>query len=233
MKVLTIQNCEIESFGAYESALRARGAEIQPIAAWRNPPFPEPADHDMILVGGTPLAAYDADAHPFLRAEISFLTAAVRQRVPCFGICCGAQLLASVLGADVRRNPEREIGVYEVSLTARGREDPLLEGFPDPFPVFQWHGDTFDIPAGADHLAEAPACRHQVFRRGTTAGVQFHLEVTAAEAGCWADAYAPELADFGKTRDQLMSECRAHEPETLQLAARLLDNFMKLAVPQI
>ncbi len=232
LKILTIQNCEIESFGAYESELRARGAEIHFLEAWRNPVFPDASDFDAILVGGTPLAAYDAHRHPFLLSEIAFLTSAVRSGTPCFGICCGAQLLAHVIGAEVKPNPEKEIGVYDVSLTAAGRDDPLLDGFPDPFSAFQWHGDTFDIPPGADHLAEAPACRNQIFRHGATVGVQFHLEVTAVEAGRWAHAYADELAEFGKSRAELVAECQTHEKETLQLTAVLLDNFIRLAMPQ-
>lgn len=126
------------------------------------------------------------------------------------------------------RAPVREIGGCELRVTAAGGADPLLAGFPAHFPTFQWHGDTFDVPDGAVLLAEGTACRNQLFRRGPVDGAQLHLEVASAEAAAWADAYAAELAEVGKSRDQVVAECRAREAEMATLAARLVHNFLHL-----
>ena len=82
------------------------------------------------------------------------------------------------LGAEVQRNPVKEIGWYDVTPTAEGEKDPLFSCFNGTEKIFQWHGDTFDIPHGAVHLATSPECPNQAFRYGErTYGLQFHLEV--------------------------------------------------------
>ncbi len=121
-----------------------------------------------------------------------------------------------------------EIGGYEVRLTPRGLEGPALDGFPPTFPVFQWHGDTFEIPPGADLLVEGDDCLNQMFRKGNVRGIQFHLEVTHVEAGKWADQYASELKIFGKTRDEIVQECREREDEMGNLTGLLVRNFLAL-----
>ena len=95
--------------------------------------------------------------------------------------------------------------------------------------MFQWHGDTFVIPEGDALLAEGRDCRNQLFRRGNAVAVQFHNEVTAADADAWAVAYADELSDVGKTREQVVAECRAREAPMKELAFRMLDNFFALS----
>ena len=111
-------------------------------------------------------------------------------------------------------------------MTAAGRLDALFQGFPGSFPVFHWHSDTFAIPAGAAWLALGPGCPHQAFRHGRVAGLQFHLEIGAADAGGWARTYPGELAASGKCRAQIVGEIRAAEGEMKRLAALLLDNFL-------
>ncbi len=95
--------------------------------------------------------------------------------------------------------------------------------------MFHWHSDTFAIPDGAERLAESDRCTNQLFRRGTAVGVQFHIEVTSDTAAVWADAYADELAAFHKTKDDVVGECRNREKAMQPLAARLIDNFLRLA----
>jgi GMP synthase-like glutamine amidotransferase len=228
MRILAIQNCEIEGFGLYEQHLVARGTDCQVVHAYRGHPLPPFEAFDVIFVGGTPISAYAAHEHPFLQAEVAYLGRVLSAGKPCFGICCGAQILAHILGARVGKCEYVEIGGYQVRLTPTGRGDPLLDGFPPRFPVFHWHGDTFQVPDGADLLVEGELCRNQLFRWGNVVGVQFHLEVTCEDAALWADAYADELTEVGKGKAQVIAECREHEPETQVLAARLLDNFFEV-----
>ena len=107
--------------------------------------------------------------------------------MPFWGSCLGVQLLASSLGAAVRAGDAPEVGVLPVFPTAAAADDPVFAGLAWPRPTLQWHGDTFDLPAGATLLATSPAYPHQAFRVGRVAyGVQFHVEVTAEMADEWA-----------------------------------------------
>jgi GMP synthase (glutamine-hydrolysing) len=229
MRVLAIQNCLVEGFGFYEQVLQDRGIDCQVVHAYRDESLPKFKEFNAILIGGTPISAYTVHAHPFLQAEYEYLTRAVLTGKACLGICCGAQILAQILGARVHRCKQMEIGVYEVRLTETGQNDRLLEGFPPHFPVFHWHGDTFEIPAGASLLVEGEGCRNQMFRWGKVVGVQFHLETSSSEVGIWADEYRDELVSSGKGRAGVLAECRAREQEMNTLAARLVVNFLEMS----
>jgi GMP synthase-like glutamine amidotransferase len=226
LRVVAVQNMEGEGFGRVERYLRAEGHDLRVVHAYRGEALPAPAAADVVLVGGSPLAAYDYRQHPFLREEAEFLARAADAGVPCFGICFGAQFLAHLLGGRAYRAPRLEIGAGTVRLTEQGRSDPLFAGFPPSFPVFEWHGDTFDLPPGAELLAVGDGIRHQVYRRAHVVGVQFHPEVTPAEVARWADANGPDLAEAGKTPAQVIAECRAMDAEMDRIVARLFDNFL-------
>ncbi len=229
MKFLAIQNCDIEDFGIYGEVVRDRGIDCHLVRSYRGQSLPDPADFDAIMIGGSPISANAVGDHPFLAGVYRFLERALEIRIPCLGICCGAQILARLLGAEVTKAPEKEIGVYRVRLTRAGMEDPLLKGFPKEFPVFHWHGDTFAIPDGARRLVEGRICGNQFFRQGPVAGSQFHLEVRPEGAAAWSEAYATELQAFGKDRPQLVAECRAAQPEMERLAGLLVNNFIRMA----
>ena len=190
--------------------------------------LPYPGDYGMLLIGGTPDSANNRSKVPYLAQVYEALTAAVDANIPCFGVCCGAQLLAEIIGARVYRNPEMEIGGYRVTVTFDGRDDPLLEGFPQNMPVFHWHGDTFDLPPDATLLAQGEKCKNQLFRNGAIVGVQFHLEVTSDDARQWDLRYADELSHVGKSAQEVVAECEAFESEMQDLASRLMQNYLAL-----
>jgi GMP synthase (glutamine-hydrolysing) len=126
------------------------------------------------------------DRFPYLADEVQWIQQAVAADLPVLGICLGAQLLAKALGSPVYANPVKEIGWYPVEITAEAANDPLFRDAASVETVFQWHGDTFDLPDDATLLATAPACRHQAFRKGDcTYGLQFHVEVTAEIVADW------------------------------------------------
>ena len=140
----------------------------------------------LVVLGGS-MGAYEAAAYPHLAAEQRLLAAAVSRGVPVLGVCLGSQLLAAALGAEVFRGPAPEIGLGAVRLTAAGSRDPILGPSGPELPVLHWHGDTFDLPAGAEHLAASPAYEQQAFRVGRTAyGLQFHIELDRALAREWS-----------------------------------------------
>ena len=92
---------------------------------------------------------------------------------PFLGICGGGQLLAKLLGAQVKRNPAMEIGCHKVKLTPAGKQSRFFKDFPDEFPVFQWHGDTFDLPAVDKLLVLGRNCKNQVFAHKKSRVLQF------------------------------------------------------------
>ena len=156
----------------------------------------------------------------------SYRTEDLGQGESCFGICCGAQHLAIALGGEARPSPVVEIGITELDLTRAGRADPVLEAFPDRFPAFQWHADTFDVPPGADLLVVGEASRNQMFRKGRVVGVMFHLEVGAEAAGRWIIEYWHEALITGKTGAQLLEELRGREGEMQELGRRIIQNLL-------
>jgi GMP synthase (glutamine-hydrolysing) len=147
----------------------------------------------MVLLGG-PMSAVNAEDDPVLAAELALCSQAIARDFPTLGICLGAQLLARAAGARVFHGQTPEIGWDKVHLSLESQEDPLFAGLKNPLPVFQWHGDSFDLPAGAVHLASSPLFPHQAFRIGTRVyGLQFHLEVEEPMVKEWAAVNAAEL----------------------------------------
>lgn len=229
MKVLIIQNDETETLGLYEHYLKEKSLEYYLLHAYNVKQlelFPPVADYDFFIIGPTPISANDVEEHDFLLKEWDYIGEIIESRKPCLGVCCGAQILARFLGAEVRRSPEKEVGGYNVRLTERGMEDPLFAAFPPEFPVFHWHSDMFDIPPGGQLLAEGDPCPIQAFGWGNVRGVIFHLEIDRHEAGRWADTYPAELSAVGKTRSQIINECKLKEPDMGKLAFRLMENFL-------
>lgn len=141
-----------------------------------------------VVVLGGPMNVDEVDRYPFLGAEVGWIRQALAAGIPFLGLCLGSQLLAKTLGAKVYANRVKEIGWYDLELTPQAADDPLFAGCAPQQLVFQWHGDTFDLPSGAVLLARSPQCSHQAFRYGASAwGLQFHVEMTAELAIRWLE----------------------------------------------
>lgn len=138
--------------------------------------FPDPGTIDWLLIMGGAMAAYEEDAFPFLKSEKHFISDCIGAGKVVIGICLGSQLLADCLGAKVYPNKQKEIGFLPVLLQQAATAHPLFKGFPEMLNLFQWHGDTFDLPDGATLLASSEACKNQAFIKGKCIGMQFHWE---------------------------------------------------------
>lgn len=149
--------------------------------------LPLDAAAGLVILGG-PMNVDEVETYPFLLTELDWIRQAVDRELPLLGICLGAQLLAKALGNRVYHNPVKEIGWYEVELLPAARDDRLFGGRGPVETVFQWHGDTFDLPEGAVHLARSASCPSQAFRVGQSAyGVQFHVEMTPRLIDEWLE----------------------------------------------
>ncbi len=141
--------------------------------------LPALSEVDWLVVMGGPMGAYDEDKHSWLTEEKRYLEKALGEGKTVLGICLGAQIMAHVLGAEVRKNIHREIGWFPVERTTGAGVSPFAELIPERFTAFHWHGDTFGIPEGAVPFARSEACENQGFLYGKRAwALQFHLEST-------------------------------------------------------
>jgi GMP synthase (glutamine-hydrolysing) len=212
MRVLAFRHVPGEHLGLMGAVLDERGI------AWRYADrFHQPAVSEdwesaaaLIFLGG-PMSANDDQ--PYLHEELRIIERAVADGKPVPGICLGAQLVARALGARVYRNPVKEIGWAPVSWREAAHADPLFQGLADPEILFQWHGETFDLPAGAVWLASSEACRRQAFRSGSAYGLQFHLEVTPETISAWCaeDANSGDVRELEAPIDPYANSARLEE----------------------
>jgi GMP synthase (glutamine-hydrolysing) len=236
VRVLVLQHIACEPPGAYEDVLRERGATIHRVELDEGEPLPDRRGVDAIVCMGGPMSATDDAELPWLAQEKTFIASAVRDGMPFWGVCLGVQLLAASLGARVYPGPAPEVGVLPVELTDEALTDPVFSGVGREFLTLQWHGDTFDLPAGAVRLAGSPAYPNQAFRVGRSAyGVQFHVEVSPELAREWAAV--PEYRDALErvlgpgALERLVARLEEHSAEMLGhargLFRRWLDHALK------
>lgn len=233
-RLLVFQHVAVEPLGTLDALIRARGHRIRFHNFERDPDARPNVDRyrGLIVLGG-PMNVEDQRRRPHLKTELEAIERALEQGKPVLGICLGAQLLAHVLGAPVRRHEQPEIGWYDIEMSAAGRGDAVLSAAGARLPVFQWHSYTYDLPAGAAHLASSATCEQQAFRFGDTAyGFQFHLEADTPVIERWLGlpAFREELEVAG-----LRTEPEAIRAATVRLAAQtraaadaVFNNFLDL-----
>lgn len=207
MRVHWLQHAEHEELGCIAPWLAARKFRVRRTRLHEGEPLPAVAEFDWLIVMGGPMNIYEHQRYPWLIQEKKLIRDAYVTEKKVLGICLGAQLLADVLGGRVSQNRHQEIGWFDVELTDEGLRNPLMQGLPNRFPAFHWHGDTFAIPKGAEHLVKNDACVNQAF--AATAkhlGLQFHLEVTHADAQRWLALEAPPAERYVQPAEEILRE---------------------------
>jgi GMP synthase (glutamine-hydrolysing) len=232
--LLVLQHIACEPPAAFEDELRSRGLDVLRVELDEGDALPDWRDFPAIVVMGGPMGAYDEAEHDWLAPEKRLLREAVEGGVPVWGVCLGAQLLASALGARVYRGERPEVGVLPVELTAEAADDPVFAAAPASFPALQWHGDTFDLPEDATLLARSAAYPNQAFRIGASYGLQFHIEVPLSLATDWGEvpAYAQSLeSTLGPgALDDLLAAVADQENVTVPLARALFGRWLEQVV---
>ena len=186
--VLLVQNTRVEGSGHLGDLLNDDGFGIASVNA-KHEKLLDPDDFAFVVILGAPESANDD--LPYLLAEQELIRDCVKKGIPVLGICLGSQLIAKSFGADVYRGPRQEIGFYDdLKLNS---DSKLFQGFKNPFTVFHWHGDTFDLPAGAVCLASSEHYVNQAFQYKSAVGLQFHLEVNEAMVNLWLDNTGEKL----------------------------------------
>jgi GMP synthase (glutamine-hydrolysing) len=193
-EVIAVRHVAFEDLGVFEDVLLERGFRVSYVDAARDHLLLRVRERDpalLVLLGG-PVGAYEDESYPFLESEKALVRDRVARQRPSLGICLGAQVIAAAMGARVYPAASKEIGWGPVRLSAAGVDSPLGE-LTDP--VLHWHGDTFDLPERAVHLASTPVCHNQAFALGPhTMGLQFHPEVSGAVQESWLVGHAHEIA---------------------------------------
>ena len=212
--IIALRHIAFEDVGTLDHLLKRRGAEIEYVDAGVDDLLSvEAAAPDLLIVLGGPIGVYETDRYPFLNDEIALIEQRLASGRPMLGICLGAQLIARAAGARVYPGPAKEIGFAPVELTATGLSSPLQALEKSAFHVLHWHGDTFDLPAGASRLASTAITQNQAFSLGPEVlALQFHIETEPAKFERWLIANNVEIAAAGLEVGELRRQNIQHGP---------------------
>ena len=233
-RLLVFQHVATETAGTLDPFLRGSGFRIHYVNFERTPDSdPDPRRYDGLVVLGGSMNVDETGAFPHLKTEIEVLKEALAREMPILGICLGAQLLASALGAEVHPAPVREIGWYPLQSSPAAGDDALLRHVMHGQHVFQWHSYTFAVPPDAVHLASTATCANQAFRHGTNAyGLQFHPEVDRDLIQRWLSvpAWREELEErHGPDHArQVHADTHRYIGPATEAATRVFDAFAAL-----
>jgi GMP synthase-like glutamine amidotransferase len=227
MRMAVLQHVPFEGPAGIGDWAAARNVAVTVSHLYRDEPLPALADFDMLTVMGGPMSVNDEQKYAWLAPETALVREAIGAGKIVLGVCLGAQTIAKSLGARVYAGREKEIGWFDVRRT--GAANPIFEGLPDAFPAFHWHGETFDLPAGAARFAETDATPNQAFGIGSRVlGLQFHIEATPASVECLIQNCADEIGagPYQQSPDAIragIGTCASLEP----LLSRVLGNLTR------
>lgn len=228
MNVLIVKNAVNEGPGTIEDYLKEKGMEYT-VADFSGcdateERIPDIREYTHLVIMGGPMAVYGSDGHPFIHYETAMIRSFILSKKPVLGICLGAQMIAHALKADVYAGGTQELGWDRVEITPDGVKDPVFSTLSvnrEPYAeVFQWHGDTFDLPKKAVRLSSSKVYQNQAFRYGDKVyGLQFHIEVKPEMIKDW----------FGKEEgfdvENMLERSGRIFPEYRKRAFEFYDNF--------
>ena len=215
-EVLVIQNTSIEGPGYLGELLNNDGFAIHSVNA-KHEKLPD-KNYSFVVILGAPESANDD--LPYLQEEQKLIKKTVDDDIPVLGICLGSQLIAKTFGGKVYRGPKKEIGFYHDLRIDNNSK--LFSGFTNPFTVFHWHGDTFDLPEQAVRLVHSENYPNQAFQINSAVGLQFHLEVNAEMVNLWLDKTQEKLQQIPYIDPQ---KIRSDIDENISIVKNNMNNF--------
>ena len=225
--VWVLQHTPSETLGTIGDVLRGHQIGFDYIETHVGQPVPgEMADKAGLIVMGGPMGVYEQVRYPFLLDERRLIESALAMGRPVLGVCLGSQLLAAVLGSEVKKGERKELGWYPVTLSNLAAQDPLFAGIEPEFWPFHWHGDVFSLPRHAVGLASSQQTPCQAFRYGKNAhGILFHLEVTQGQIQQMLLDFAEELREAGGEATEITEQTYGHLPQLRKIASEVFDRW--------
>lgn len=225
MKIWCLQHVEPEGPGLISNWASQRGHALERVELFRGEDLPAPSSQDALLIMGGPMSVHDVDAYPFLAGEMQLIRRHAAAGGRIFGVCLGAQLIATALGGLVTKNKHREIGWFPVQAV------PACEVWsglsPEQLMVLHWHGETFSLPERAELLCSSAGCVNQGFAIGTKIiGLQFHMEVDATAVAAFVQAFPEDCSvpsTFVQTGDAVLADTERYSADCAEVLYRLLD----------
>jgi GMP synthase (glutamine-hydrolysing) len=208
MDILCITHADFETPGVIETWALNNNYEFSLCKPYVGDDCLNQGNFDFLIIMGGPQSPLELDKFPYLKDEIRLAKEAIEQGKLVLGFCLGAQIIGEALGASTARSPEKEVGVYNIALTEKGKNDPLFHDFPTSFPVIHWHNDMPGETENSVLLAYSEGCPRQVIRYTPKVyGFQCHLEITKEGIETMIDACPGDLAPskYTQTKEQLLS----------------------------
>ncbi len=226
LKAVCLQHVPFEGPGVFAKALSKRGVGLEYSLVSKDG-LPHDVG-DLLIVMGGPMSVNDSDK--WIAEESAFIRSALLAGTPMIGVCLGSQFMAKALGATVRSGKALEIGMTLVRLTDAGKQDPVFGAGPEFFPVFEWHGEVFDLPKDCVSLAGSDIAPVQAFRYGDRAyGLLFHLEMEENGIDSLCYECAPDLMKARLTAQQVKRAALSQLPQLHQTADRLIGHLLTSA----
>jgi GMP synthase-like glutamine amidotransferase len=219
-----------ENAGLILSVLKNEELKFKEYHLYHNDLVPKSDNLNALVIMGGPMNVDEIKKYPYLAKEVTLIQEMIKQKKPVLGICLGSQLIAKALGSKVYPNKTKEVGWHPIELSMNGIMDDLFKEVPNNTVVLHWHGDTFDLPKGATHLASTEKCQNQAFKYGENVyALQFHLEATPALAQTWAEMDENYVRAAHEDPDEIIEKGPEVFADLKPIATNFIKNFLSFS----